>query len=439
MDQIVLEKKNLEDHLLPVNGDRKKEALVGEQVYQRIWEMLESGKKKKVLARLFGIDIKTVRKIAVGREWQAYQRRLGKPGLLEPYQDWIRLRAPEVGFNGRVILRELKEKGYTGSYDTLKHFLAPLRPHRAALEMTVRFETRPGQQAQVDWGSSLVWMGEAQSRIRFFVMTLGYSRRMFVRAFSNERLTSLIEGHEEAFRFFGGVTEEVLYDNPKTMVLRREDSRVVLNTVFEDFARHWGYTPRFCRPYRPQTKGKVESGIKYVKRNFLAGRRFRDLEHLNEELERWNREEADLRIHGTTGCRPLDRFPEETLVPCPAVLPYLSGLPSTRTVTRDGWVTGKGQRYSVPLSWGPVMVRVREEDKTLVIGSQEGHDVRHALLSGLSGQCRLDSEHHQLPERPDIQTIVPETPHQHDPRWQEEEVEIRDLATYDLLEEVEVV
>ena len=144
MDQIVLEKKNLEDHLLPVNGDRKEEALVGEQLYQRIREMLESGKKKKVLARLFGIDIKTVRKIAAGREWQAYQRRLGKPGLLEPYQDWIRLRAPEVGFNGRVILRELKEKGYRGSYDTLKHFLAPLRPYRAALEMTVRFETRPG-------------------------------------------------------------------------------------------------------------------------------------------------------------------------------------------------------------------------------------------------------------------------------------------------------
>lgn len=212
MDQIVLEKKNLEDHLLPVNGDRKEEALVGEQLYQRIREMLESGKKKKVLARLFGIDIKTVRKNAARREWQAYQRRLGKPGLLEPYQDWIRLRAPEVGFNGRVILRELKEKGYTGSYDTLKHFLAPLRPHRAALEMTVRFETRPGQQAQVDWGSSLVWMGEAQSRIRFFVLTLGYSRRMFVRAFSNERLTSLIEGHEEAFRFFGGVTEVVLPD-----------------------------------------------------------------------------------------------------------------------------------------------------------------------------------------------------------------------------------
>ena len=85
------------------------------------------------------------------------------------------------------------------------------------------------------------------------------------------------------------------------------------------------------------------------------------------------------------------------------------------------------------------MVRVKEEDKTLVIGSQDGHDVYHALLSGLSGQCRLDPEHHQLPERPDIQTIAQETPPQHDTRWQEEEVEIRDLATYDLLEEVEVV
>lgn len=160
--------------------------------------------------------------------------------------------------------------------------------------------------------------------------------------------------------------------------------------------------------------------------------------HLNEELDRWNREEADLRIHGTTGSRPLDRFTEETLVPCPSVPPYLSGLPSTRTVTQDGWVNWKGQRYSVPLSWGPTLVQVREEGTMLMIGSKDGHDVRHLLLSELSGQCRFDPDHHRLPERPDTGTIVPAAPPQHDPGWCEEEVEIRNLGTYDLLEEVEV-
>jgi len=104
--------------------------------------------------------------------------------------------------------------------------------------MTMRFETGPGEQAQVDWGSSNVWFGESRVRVHFFVMTLGYSRRMFVRAYSNERLGFLLAGHEEAFAFFGGVTDTILYDNPKTMVIRRQSGTVVMKTVFEDFARH---------------------------------------------------------------------------------------------------------------------------------------------------------------------------------------------------------
>ena len=222
------------------------------------------------------------------------------------------------------------------------------------------------------------------------------------------------------------------------MVIKRESGTVVLHGVFEDFSRHWGYQPRFCRPYRPQTKEKVESGIKFVKKNFLAGRRFRDSAHLNEELSRWNREVADLRIHGTTGARPIDRFQEERLVHCPTVPPYLSGRPGTRRVSRDGWVHWKGQRYSVPLSWGPITVRVEEEEGRVVIQTLDQGEVRHALLVGDAGQSRLVPAHHRLPTIETPTSSVETTPPQYDPRWQEEEFQIRSLQEYDLLATAEV-
>lgn len=434
-----LESETLErDNLLSGKDPRKEEALVGQQLHERIAEMFRSGRKKKGIARLLGVDIKTVRKVTRGTPWTPYERAAGKVDMMAPYQDWTSKRAPEVGYNARVLFRELREQGYPGGYDTVKNFVAPLRKKQGPSEMTVRFETRPGEQAQVDWGSSQVWFGETRERVRFFVMTLGYSRRMFVRAYPNERLGALLEAHEAAFGFFGGVTEEILYDNPKTMVIKREGGTVVLHGVFEDFSRHWGYAPRFCRPYRPQTKGKVENGIKYVKRNFLAGRRFRDLRHLNEELERWNREVADTRIHGTTGGRPVDRFNEERLVPCPTVPPYMAGLPGTRTVSREGWVHWKGQRYSVPLSWGPVTVRVREEQGVLVIETPDGDPVRHDLLPGEPGGCRLVAGHHRLPDRTEASACEDAVPPQHDPRWRDEEVQIRDLSEYDQLANAEV-
>ena len=427
------------DSLLSGMDPGKEELLIGKQLHDRIGEMFRSGRKKKEIARLLGVDIKTVRKITKGESWEPYVRTTKREGVLDPWKEWVTKRSPEVGYNVRVLFRELGEQGYRGSYDTVKHFVKPLRTPSSSRDMTVRFETRPGEQAQVDWGSSQVWLGEERVRVRFFVMTLGYSRRMFVKAYPNERLGALLLAHEEAFGFFGGVTEEILYDNPKTMVIKRESGTVVLHGVFEDFARHWGYQPRFCRPYRPQTKGKVENGIKYVKRNFLAGRRFRDRTHLNEELARWNQEVADLRIHGTTGARPIDRFREERLVPCPTVPPYLSGLPGTRTVSRDGWVHWKGHRYSVPLSWGPITVRAQEEEGRVVIQSPDQGEVRHALLVGDAGQSRLVADHHRLPTVETSPSSAAETtPPQHDPRWQEEEVQVRNLQEYDLLATAEV-
>ena len=139
-----------------------------------------------------------------------------------------------------------------------------------------RFETPPGLQSQIDWGHARVWLG-AQRQVRhIFVLTLGYSRRSVYVPCLTEALGDLLDAHEQAFTHFGGHTQEHLYDRPRTVCVPRGADGVRWNTTFKAFADFWGFEPRLCRAYRAQTKGKVESGVKYFKRNFLAGRRFRD-------------------------------------------------------------------------------------------------------------------------------------------------------------------
>lgn len=132
----------------------------------------------------------------------------------------------------------------------------------------MRFETAPGQQAQVDWGQAWVILWGKHVKVHLFVMTLGYSRKMFALATRDEKLPTFIACHLEAFGHFGGIPHEVIYDNMKSTVLARdfEGRRIVWNATFWDFSRYYGFRAWAHRPYRAQTKGKVESGIKYVKR-----------------------------------------------------------------------------------------------------------------------------------------------------------------------------
>ncbi len=138
-----------------------------------------------------------------------------------------------------------------------------------------RFETPPGQQAQVDWGTfgRLTSPTELPRTISGFVMTLGYSRAMFADVATDQTLPTFLRLHKAAFAALGGVPRELLYDHVKTVVLGLDDrGEIRWQPQFADFARYWGFIPRLCHAYRPQTKGKVESGIGYVRKNFLCGR-----------------------------------------------------------------------------------------------------------------------------------------------------------------------
>lgn len=338
-----------------------------------LWHEIQSRFKlkepKKSIARSLSLSVQTVRKILRQQGPQSYQRVRQKESILARFRDYISQRLAAVGYCARSIYEELQTLGYTGGYDTVKRFVRPLRAE-ALIQATVRFETPPGQQGQVDWGHCWTILGRRRIKIHLFVMTLGYSRRMFARGAPNERLPNFLQCHQEAFEHFGGLPHEILYDNTRTVVISRdfEGRHIQWNSTFWDFCMYYGFRPRAHRPYRAQTKGKVESGIKYVKR-FLRGKVFDSLDHLNASLLTWITNVADQRIHGTLHRKPSEMFLEEQ-----DLLLGHRGRPSyqiqeraVRYVARDCLVTFETNRYSVPYHFVGKPVEVQSEQDLIRI------------------------------------------------------------------------
>ncbi len=287
-----------------------------------------------------------------------------RPKALDGLETWLEDRFRRHAGNADVVRQELvAEKGIEVSLRTVERAVAHLRQElRAEARATVRFETRPGQQLQIDFGQRRVEIDGVLRLVSFFVATLGYSRRLHVRAFLGERQEHWFAGMESAFAAFGGVPAEVLLDNARALILSHDPAsrEVVLNPKLHAFARHWGFQVRACAPYRPRTKGKDERGVGYVKRNAIAGRSFQSFAALEAHLERWTREIADQRVHGTTGEAPMVRFARDEaarLKPLPDCGPFLAARDLSRRVGPDCAVELDTNAYSVP--WRLIGERVR--------------------------------------------------------------------------------
>lgn len=340
-----------------------------------------AGLSKAEIARQLGYDVKTIR-TWLRRDWKPQSRR--RQRALESYEGFLRGRAPEVGFNAAVLWRELRALGCDVTEGTVRRYIREWRP-RGETQAVQRYETAPGEQAQVDWGSTWVWISDDRVRVHVFTMVLGYSRRIFAYAYLHERLGNLLDGHERAFAHFGGRTRKILFDNPRTIVHQKNavTGEIRWNETFRDRMEFYGVDVRLCQYYRAQTKGKVESGVKYVKRNALAGRCFRSLEELNEWLAEWS-DLVDGRVHGTTHEIPRERFEREEAKALVAV----DGRPApprervvTRVVPRDTLVAVETNRYPVPLDWVGRLVQVRVSPEGVVIGSGE-QEVQYSRVEG---------------------------------------------------------
>lgn len=306
------------------------------------------------IARELGVDRNTVRKHVRAGGWKPYkQPRRAK--TLDGLEAWLEAEFRKHRGNADVVHQELER--VHGIEVSLRTVERAVRPFRQALEneakATVRFETPPGRQMQCDFGQTRVHIGGEVVRVHLCVMTLGFSRRMYVVAHARERQANWLGSFEAAFAWFGGIPSELLVDNARALVAHHDAAtrEVEFNGTFAAFCRHWGVTPKACAPYRARTKGKDERAVGYVKRNAIAGREFESWDHLQRHLDRWCREVADVRVHGTTGEPPITRFDQreaEALQPLGHRVAFQRPREVVRKVGTDFCVELDTNRYSVP-------------------------------------------------------------------------------------------
>jgi transposase len=369
---------------------------MNEELRNEIIRRWQGGASMRRLARELGLARDTVQSVV--RRWQAERagqespadRPAQRPSLVDPFHETIQQllqRYPDI--TTTRIFEELRGRGFTGGRSIVRERVLQLRP-QPLHQPVQRFETPPGAQAQMDYSSyDIDFTDEGRRRVHLFSYLLGYSRRQYLRFVQSQDLATTLREHIRAFEHLGGVAACCLYDNMKVVVLRHGEEGPLYNPRFLAFATHYGFTPQACRPRRPQTKGKVERPFWYAETNLLNGRTFRTLEHLNEVTAWWLANVADVRVHGETRQRPVDRHAEER--------PRLIALPEQsyevapvvyRVVSVEGFVAYQQNFYSVP--WRHIgqalPVRVGETE-LIVYGSQIEEIARHRLLPrGVSGQ-----------------------------------------------------
>jgi transposase len=335
-----------------------------------ICELYRERKSIREVARLLGLSRNSVRKYLRSPGIPVAKPRPRCASVLDPYVDHLRMRLGEGLENAVVLLREIRALGYQGGYSTLKAYLQPLRRARAS-QLTMRYETEPGEQAQVDLGCFRYHTADGKTRRAWvFVMVLSWSRAIYVEFMSRVDTATFIRCHLNAMEHFGGLVERYLYDNTKLVVLERKaDGEVRFNDRFLDFGLRLGFTIKLCRPYRPQTKGRVESGIRYVRNNFWPGARFTDLVDLNQQARMWCATVADVRVHGTTFEQPVARLEQERLVlrPLPGRERLLPFLREERIVGRDNYVRWERACYGVPGNWVHKTVQVQAHEEIVEI------------------------------------------------------------------------
>ena len=360
----------------------------------------EQGIYLKDIAFELGVHPKTVSR-AIHRGGAPPSRRKGRRrSKLDPFRAEVDRLLVEGVWNAVVIFREIQARGYTGKASILREYIHPKRTLRES-RATVRFETKPGEQMQNDWGETRTVIAGVEQRVWFTVNTLGYSRRFHFWATDCSDAEHTYEGMIRGFEHFGGVCAEVLVDNQKaTVISHRIGSEVRFHQGFLDLAGHYGFRPRACRPYRARTKGKDERMVGYIKHHFFVRyREFESFAHLNELALQWLGEEADRRVHGTVGEVVAERFTRES--------PALGSLPAVRFDTSyrekrwvgwDGYVEISGNRYTVPdtLCGKPVTVRIRLDGTAAVYDQDDQLVCEHRLQPSSEGWVTVAGHHERL-------------------------------------------
>jgi len=356
-------------------------------------ELHEQGLSISEIAKKTGYNRRTVRKYLESEVPPVAKKRSPKASKLDDYKDYIIQRLNSYPLTASRIYREIQETGFIGKYTIVKDFVREIRP-KSGVSAIYRYETKPGKQAQVDWGEcGYIEIDGKTKKLYCFTMILGYSRMRYAEFTLSIDVSTLIQCHLNAFTCFCGYPEEILYDNMKQVVLRRaaKSTDSEWNPQFEQFFRHFGFIPRLCRPYRPQTKGKIESTVGFVKRDFFLGGFFSSFSDLNNQLQAWLKR-VNTSSHGTTHEIPVERLKKEELTPIEGVPAYVVNRECIRKITRDSYLSYNGNRYSVPYRFAGREARllIGANRIKIYVGSEQVCE--HEIVTGSGRICR-EKEH----------------------------------------------
>jgi hypothetical protein len=270
--------------------------------------------------------------------------------------------------------------------------VAKVRPKRSPAFLKLVFQ--PGEAAQVDWGSfGTVRVGSAVRRLSFFVMVLCHSRMMYLEFTTSQTMEHFLACHSNAFSFFGGIPKKVMVDNCKTAVLSHAVGQpAVLHPKYLDFAHHYGFTIAACGVRKANEKGRVENGVGYVKKNFLAGLEMPEFSALGPAAAIWLETVANIRIHGETKKLPVDLLKEElaSLQPLPAAVYDIATIREVRASSQFR-VSVDANTYSVPARYAGKKLTMKLYPDRVCLYDQESLIVRHGR----------SYDHHQDFENPD--------------------------------------
>ena len=326
---------------------------------------------KSELARRLNCNRRTIGKYINNQEAVRKSRTIKTK--VEDYKSVIADKADTYGASSMAVYKFIQEKGYKGSYVTVNNFVKQHK-EKEKQKATIRFETTPGLQAQVDWKERIKMVNKKGEvfDVNIFLIVLGYSRLKFVKLTSNKTQKTLFECMFEAFRYFQGIPKEILFDNMATVVDRAGSTfkNMVLNESFECFAKDAGFEVITCRPYRAQTKGKVETLAKLVDRLKVYNGEFETFEDLNEIVKKFN-EDINNELSQAVNEKPIDRFKNEKsclnqLPPMDCLLSYFYNQKEYK-VSKESMIKYKGKKYSVSINYIGEMVNVTETEEVINI------------------------------------------------------------------------
>lgn len=314
-----------------------------------IYRLKDAGYSARLIAREMRLGRDTVSKYLKNPEG-ALRVRKPRGSKLDAYRDLIDALLEEYPFIGApVVLQRLQEKGFDGHITIVRDYLQKQRgavlKNRQAF---VRFESSPGQQMQIDWGHfDALAYGTTKRKLYALAVVESYSRMLYVQFTHSQRQEVLHRGLLNAFEFFGTTPEEIVVDNMLTAVTERCGRIIRFNDAFLDFLRPLKIVPRACNIRSPQEKGKIERSIQYIRQNFWPARSFSDLTDVQYQVNQWLDAVANVRIHQTTGEKPMDRLAQILPKPLPEGLPDCRET-ETVLVHKDFAVIFDGNQYTAP-------------------------------------------------------------------------------------------